>query len=132
MSPADMKLLPQTQFSLIPQMLIMGSNRHNFLLGKTLWSLTSTQLGLVSNLSTLWKTTYVDTVLWTSLAVIQPKLRSLTRSRTSSGPTTSVIGSLSNTIRIKTLLNGGIEPSKPGPTLTGFYQKTKSLCLVVT
>ena len=43
-------------------------------------------------------------------------MRSPTRSRTSSGPTTSVIGSLNHTIRIKTLLNGGIEPSRPGPT----------------
>ena len=39
-----------------------------------------------------------------------------TRSSTSTGHTTSVIGSLSHTIRIKTLLNGGIEPSRPGPT----------------
>ena len=39
-----------------------------------------------------------------------------TRSRTSSVPTTSVISSLNHTIRIKTLLNGGIEPSRPGPT----------------
>ena len=40
-------------------------------------------------MSTLWKTIYVDAVLWTSLSVIQPKLRSPTRSRTSSWPTTS-------------------------------------------
>ena len=31
-------------------------------------------------------------------------------------PTTSVIGSLNHTIRIKPLLNGGIEPSRPGPS----------------
>ena len=68
------------------------------------------------HLSTLWKTIYIDAVLWTSLSVIQPKMRSPTRLRTSSGPTTSVIGSLNHTIRIKTLLNGGMEPSRPGPT----------------
>ena len=41
--------------------------------------------------------------------------------RTFSGPTTSVIGSLNHTIRIRTLLNGGIEPST-----TGFYPKFKN------
>ena len=66
-----MKLLPQTQSTLIPQLLIVGSNKHNFLLGKNLWFLISTQRGLVINLATLWKTIYVDAVLWTSLSVIQ-------------------------------------------------------------
>ena len=37
------------------------------------------------------------------------KMRSTTRSRTSSGPITSVIGSLNHTIRTKTLLNGGLD-----------------------
>ena len=44
------------------------------------------------------------------------KMRSLTRLRTSSGPTTSMIGNQNPIIRIKILLNGGTEPSRPEPT----------------
>ena len=36
--------------------------------------------------------------------------------KTSSGPITSMIGSLSHTTRTKIQLSGGIEPSRPGPT----------------
>ena len=53
--------------------------------------------------------------LWTSSSVIQPRMRSPIRSRTSSGPITSMIGSLSPTTRTKTQLNGDIELSRPGP-----------------
>ena len=55
-------------------------------------------------------------LLLTRLSVIQPKMRSPTRPRTSSGHTTSVICSLNLTARIKILLNEGIEPSRHGPT----------------
>ena len=37
MSPKDMKLLPQTLFTLTPQLWIVGVNRQNFLLGKNLF-----------------------------------------------------------------------------------------------
>ena len=125
-----MKLLPQTQFTLIHQLLIVETNRHNFLLGKSLRFLTSTHLGLVSNLSTLWKTIIVETVLWTSLSVIQPRMRSPTRPRTSSGPTISVIGTLNHITRTNTLLNEGIEPSRPGltPSLIGLVLLPISGC----
>ena len=43
------------------------------------------------------------------------KMRSPTRSRTSSGHTTSVIGSLTLITRIKILLSGSIEPSRHRP-----------------
>ena len=43
-------------------------------------------------------------------------MRSPTRSTTSSGHITSMIGSLSHTTRTKTQLSRGIEPSRPGPT----------------
>ena len=63
-----------------------------------------------------WKTISIDAVPWTRSSVIQPEMRSPTRSRTSSGPTTSIIGNQSPIIRIIILLSGGTEPSRPGPT----------------
>ena len=58
-------------------------------------------------------------VLWTSYSVIQPNMRSPTRSRTYSGHTTSVTGSLNLTTRFKIELSGGTEPSRNGPTPLG-------------
>ena len=57
-----------------------------------------------------------EEMLWTSSSVIQPKMRSPTRSRISSGPTTSKIGNQSPITRTRILLSGGTEPSGPGPT----------------
>ena len=66
--PRRHEVLPQTLFILIHQLLIVMSRWHNFLLGKSLWLLTSTQCSLVSNLnlSIHWRTISADAVLWTS------------------------------------------------------------------
>ena len=119
MSPAGMKLLPHTQSTLIPLLLIVESNWHTFLLGKTLW--------LVSDIYPMrsgkqFVNTLEDNIhrhgAMDKLISDSTKRRSPTRSRTYSGPTSSVIGSLNHTIRIKTLLNGGIELTEFQPKRT--------------
>ena len=68
------------------------------------------------HLSILWKTISADAVPWTSSSVIWSKMRSPTRSRTSSGLTASMNGNHNLIIRIKILQSGGTEPSRPGLT----------------
>ena len=64
----------------------------------------------------IWKIISVDAVPWTSLSVIQPRMKSPKRFRTFSEHTILVTGNRNPIIRTKTKLSGGIEPSRHGPT----------------